>query len=67
MALTFSDIAIRTNDLARKRRALRAARKAYDTILRLKTGVSLTVMEEQDLAQNLSRLKRELENVGEHF
>jgi hypothetical protein len=67
MALTFSSIALNTRDLQRRERTTRAARRAYDTIQKLKSGVSMTVVDTEKLNKNLRRLKNELERLGENF
>lgn len=67
MALTFSSIALNTRDLQRRERTTRAARRAYDTIQRLRTGVSMTAVDTEKLNQDLTRLKTELERLGENF
>lgn len=52
------------DDPERKARTMEAARKAYDTILRLKTSFSMTVANTQKLTHNLSRWKQEVKNWG---
>jgi hypothetical protein len=64
-ALTFAALASNTKDPAKKARNQRAARKAYDTILRLIDRVALTEDEASFFQQNLFRLKRELMDLGE--
>ena len=65
LALTFSGIALSTSDLGTRERTLKLARRAYDTILRLKAGVQLTQVNEESLARDLRRLEIELEVLGE--
>ena len=66
-ALTFSEAALKTEEPVKKRRNCDAARRAYDTILRLMPKVALTEAEGSLLSQNLARLKSELESMGETF
>ena len=61
VALTFSGIALTTRDEEKRRRVTRAARKAYDTIMRLRKDVVLGDAEGDKLDFNLLRLKSELE------
>lgn len=67
MGLTFSGIALVTDDLAKKERVTHSARKAYDTVVRLKQGVPMTEVEADSLNRNLTRLRGELESLGEMF
>ena len=67
MALTFSGIALRTQDSAKERRNRESARKAYDTVLKLMDKVTLTRDDARILAHNLQRLKSELVSLGEVF
>src|SRR4051812_28179078 len=67
MGLTFVDTARQTNDLSRRRRNRRSARKAYDTVLRLTKKVHLNQEDARSVAQGLDRLKSELESMGESF
>jgi len=64
-ALTFSSVALQTDDMSKKHRNQRAARRAYDTVLRLIKKVTLTDAEARVFAQSLGRLKSDLENLGE--
>lgn len=50
LALTFSGIALSTADLAKRERTIKIARKAYDTVLRLKPGVRMTHDTEERLS-----------------
>lgn len=65
--LTFTGIALQTDDAIKKQRNRRAARKAYDTIRRLAKGVDLTSDDAQALSSDLGRLKSELQTLGEIF
>ena len=66
-ALTFVKFAHDSQDDWRKKRNCRAARKAYDTILRLVKKVDLTANDGLVLKHGLDRLKSELETLGETF
>lgn len=66
-ALTFAGLALQAENGIRKRRNQRAARRAYDTICKLAQGVELTGNDARDLADNLGRLKSELQRLGEVF
>ena len=67
MGLTFSGIALRTQDSAKERRNRESARKAYDTVLKLMERVTLTRDDARILAHNLQRLKSELVSLGDVF
>src|SRR5215467_1274695 len=60
-ALTFSGLALETDNEEKKQRNRKNARKAYDTILHLWGRVILTPSEEAYLHKMMSRLKSELE------
>ncbi len=60
-AMIFCGIALEATDLEKRERTIRAARKAYDTILRLRPSVVLTQEEADRLERNLLRLRSELE------
>ena len=66
-ALSFSAIALETEDLSKKQRNCRNARKGYDTIRRLAGRVELSPDDEQFLSERLLRLKSELLRPGEVF
>jgi hypothetical protein len=66
-AMTFSAAALHSEEPVRKRRNLRAARKAYDTILRLIDKVTLSKADAQLFERNLVRLRSELQRLGEIF
>lgn len=66
-ALTFLHVARNASDNFRRVRNLRAARKAYDTVLRLIGKVKLNSEDSEILRRGLERLKSELEDMGESF
>lgn len=66
-ALTFSGIALQTDNSVKKERNQRSARKAYDSVLKLAEKVDLTDQDVQTLSRNLARLKSELQTLGEVF
>ena len=66
IALTFSGIALRANDSDKRTRTAQAARKGYDTIMRL-MDVDLSQGERDKLDANLQRLKNELQTLGQTF
>ena len=65
IALTFSGIALGASDKEKRRRTTQSARKAYDTIMRLRKGIKLTDAQKGKLDANLQRLKSELRRLGE--
>lgn len=65
IALTFSGIALETSNEAKKRRTTQAARKAYETITRLKRNTDLGDADINKLETNLRRLKSELHSLGQ--
>jgi len=67
MALTFSGIALAAGSEEKRRRTTRTARKAYDTIMRLRNDIHLTDAEKGKLDRNLQQLKSELLRLGENF
>jgi len=67
VALTFSGLALEAKSVEKRQRTTRVARRAYDTIMRLKDGIDLSPAELHKLNGNLQRLKRELEKLGEKF
>ena len=67
IALTFAGIALTTSDEQKRRRLIRAARKAYDTIMRLRKDFDLTDSGRDKLCANLQRLKGELQSLGQSF
>jgi hypothetical protein len=66
-ALTFSSIALQSEDLSKRARNCRNARRGYDTIVRLAGRIQLSMDDEQFLTKKLVRLKGELERLGEVF
>ena len=67
VGLTLSGIALGAIDKEKRRRTASAARKAYDTIARLRQYVVLTDTEEAKLDRHLLRLKGELQSLGQTF
>jgi len=65
IALTYSGIASQTSDPKKRGRMAAAARKAYDTILRLREGIELSHAQGDKLDANLRRLKSDLEYLDE--
>ena len=65
IALTFSDIALHASDPQRRSRTTASARRAYETILRLRKDIELSHAEGDKLDANLKRLKTELEDLGQ--
>jgi hypothetical protein len=66
-ALTFSRLALETDDPEKKERNRKNARRAYDTILHLRGNVSFTHSQEAYLREKMGRLKSDLERLGEQF
>jgi len=64
-ALTFSELALETDNAEKKERNRKNARKAYDTILHLWNGVTFTPSQEVYLHEMMSRLKNDLALLGE--
>lgn len=67
VGLTFSGIALTAKDEEKRGRATRVARKAYDTIMRLRKGIKLTDAQRDRLDANLLRLREMLQGLGETF
>ena len=68
IALTFSGIALEAtdkDDKEKRRRTTQTARKAYDSILRLRNNITLADGERDKLDANLQRLKSELQRLGQ--
>ena len=65
IALTFSGIALETTGEGKRRRMILAARRAFDTIMRLRKDVVLSDAEGDKLDFNLLRLKSELQFLGQ--
>lgn len=66
-ALTFTGLALGTEDQEKKQRNRANARKAYDTILRLSRNVLFTAAEEAYMKQRLEQLKTDLARLGERL
>jgi hypothetical protein len=66
-ALTFAKIARDADNATRRTRNQRAARKAYDTILKLLSKVDWTAEDGRVVEKGLDRLKAELKMLGEIF
>jgi hypothetical protein len=67
MALTFSGIALNAGDPEKRKRTTLTARRAYDTIVRLRNDIELNQAEDDKLDINLQRLKNELQRLGQRF
>jgi len=67
IALTFSGIALQTSDREMRKRRTQIARKAYETIMRLREKINFNEAERDRLDANLQRLKSELQKLGESF
>ena len=65
VALTFCGIALAANNEEKRRRTTKMARKAYDTILRLRESADLNDADATKLDRTLLRLKSELQRLGE--
>jgi sporulation-control protein spo0M len=66
-ALTFSQLAMETGNFEKRKRNCKNARKAYDGILRMWNSVTFTPTQEGYMHELLSRLKNNLELLGEKF
>jgi hypothetical protein len=66
-ALTFSGVALKSDNEEKKRRNCRHARKAYDTILRMWDTVTFTSDEEAYMRDMMTHLRNDLEMLGEKF
>jgi hypothetical protein len=66
-ALTFSGLALQTDDSEKKKRNRKNARKAYDSILHLWNNVTFTPRQEGYIHEMMGRLKGNLELLGEKF
>jgi hypothetical protein len=66
-ALTFLQIASQTEDGVRRQRNLEAARRAYNTVLRLMERVTLSEQDTQILSLGLEELRFKLQQFGEVF
>jgi len=67
LALTFSTIALGERDEGRRKRTVKAARRAYDAIMRLRKKILLADAERNKLDANLQMLKNELQRLGQSF
>ena len=65
IALTLAGIALETTNEERRRRMILTARRAFDTIIRLRKDVVLSDAEGDKLDFNLLRLKGELQSLGQ--
>jgi len=66
-ALTFAAIASESRDPEKKQRNRRSARKAYDTVVRLRAKMDLSGSDARIIAAGLERLRWELAQLGETF
>jgi hypothetical protein len=64
IALTFSGIALEAPEGEKRARTSTTARRAYDTILRLRKGIELNDSQIATLNANLLRLENELRSLG---
>ena len=67
IALTFCGIALTATNNEKRSSASHTARKAYDTIMRLRKGLNLTDAQRGKLDTNLQRVKSELQSLGQSF
>jgi hypothetical protein len=68
VALTFSGLALgRKKGSQQQKDAAKTARRAYDTITRLRENVHLTKKQNEKLDANLQRLRSELQSLGQSF
>ena len=67
VALTLSGMALKTSSSEKRERQSDAARKAYDTIMRLRQNLDLSEAERDKLDASLQRLKSELRKLGKAF
>lgn len=65
--LTFSKLALETDNPEKKQRNLRSARRAYDMVIRLLDRIPLSEEDAECLSQELAYLKANLERLGEVF
>ena len=64
-ALTFSEVALSTDDPDKKRRNQQSARKAYDTVLRMAKKINLREEDAKELKDALRQLQTNLVRLGE--
>jgi len=67
IALTFASIASGASNQETRRRTIEIARKAYDTIVRLRKDTGLSDAQADKLEADLLRLKNELQTLGQKF
>ena len=65
LALTFSGLALKSQNRENRKRQSEAARKAYDTIMRLRHNLDLDATERDKLDADLHHLQSELRQLGE--
>jgi hypothetical protein len=63
IALTFAGIALGALDEDKRRRTTRTARRAYDTIARLRSRIELNDQDRERLDANMERLQIELQQL----
>jgi hypothetical protein len=66
-AFTFVKIARQTENTFRRERSCRAARRAYETVLSLAQKVDLSAKDSDLTRSGLTKLKTDLEDLGEVF
>ena len=66
-ALTFTGLALTTDNQEKKKRNRKNARKAYNTVLHLLPRVTFTPSGQARLQDMLARLKKELVQLGERL
>ena len=66
-AITFSQMALGADNPEKRERNHHNARKAYDTIMRLRQKVDFTPAQEEYINQKMEQLKRDLTELGEKF
>ena len=64
-ALTFTSMALSAENVVKRERNRKAARLAYDTVMRLSKKIELTDAEKSELNRGLKRLRAELLELGE--
>lgn len=67
VGLTLSSIALAATDEEKRRRTTKAARRAYDTIARMRDFVVLTYAENTKLDHSMRRLRNDLQSLGQVF
>jgi hypothetical protein len=66
-ALTFVKIAQETNDQSRRKRNIRSARKAYETVVKLSQKIEIPPEDTVTINEALQILRSELKSMGEVF